>query len=106
MSTPQRIKEARMKAHQEQKAKRRREKLFASSKKPSGFEVYVPPRRYIRETPDYPSVTSTGQTNCEKKDSTQYSGDYLVGIATMHKSNAVPVGRNDNPTNYSTMRRN
>ena len=40
-----------------------------------------------------------------KPDSNSYSGTYVVGIATMHKSNAVPVGRDDNPEDYSTMRR-
>ena len=40
-----------------------------------------------------------------KPGSNSYSGTYVVGIATMHKSNAVPVGRGDNPEDYSTMRR-
>lgn len=40
-----------------------------------------------------------------KKESPKYSGDYIVGIATMHKSNLVPVGKGDSPVNYSTMRR-
>lgn len=35
-----------------------------------------------------------------------YSGTYIKGIATMHKSNSVPVGQDDDPVNYSTMRRN
>ena len=34
-----------------------------------------------------------------------YSGDYIVGIATMHKSNAVPVGRGDDVKSYAKMRR-
>jgi hypothetical protein len=34
-----------------------------------------------------------------------YTGDYIIGIATMHKSNLVPVGRGDNPVDYATMRR-
>ena len=41
-----------------------------------------------------------------KKESPVYSGDYIVGIATMHKSNLVPVGRGDDPKHYATMRRN
>lgn len=35
-----------------------------------------------------------------------YSGIYIKGIATMHKSNSVPVGQDDDSVNYSTMRRN
>ena len=40
-----------------------------------------------------------------RKESPKYSGDYIVGIATMHKSNLVPVGRGDNPEDYANMRR-
>ena len=34
-----------------------------------------------------------------------YTGSYIIGIATMHKSNAVPVGRGDDPKHYAQMRR-
>lgn len=62
--------------------------------------------RYIRETTQYPSLTGHGlQSSTAKKDPNKYSGDYMVGIATMHKSNIVPVGRDSNPVDYSTMRR-
>lgn len=65
----------------------------------------VLPTRFIRETPQYKSLGgNSGST--EKVSSRAYSGDYMVGIATMHKSNLVPVGRGDNPVDYSTMRRN
>ena len=54
----------------------------------------------ISEIPDYstgPRVTSdtvpgSGTARAEKR----YTGDELLGIGTMHKSNAVPV-RKDNP---------
>ena len=35
-----------------------------------------------------------------------YSGDYITGLATLHKSNTVPVGRGDDPKQYAQMRRN
>jgi len=35
----------------------------------------------------------------------EYSGDYVVGLATMHKSNIVPVGRGNNAEDYAKMRR-
>lgn len=38
----------------------------------------------------YPSGTSNGGI-AAKKESQKYTGDKLLGIATMHKSNAVPV---------------
>jgi hypothetical protein len=40
-----------------------------------------------------------------KKDTQHYSGNYMIGIATMHKSNLVPVTRDGDPKEYSTMRR-
>jgi len=40
-----------------------------------------------------------------RPDSNSYSGTYITGIAQMHKSNAVPVGKGDNPEDYATMRR-
>lgn len=36
----------------------------------------------------------------EKCKSNEYSGSYIVGIATMHKSNLTPIGKDDNPKNY------
>lgn len=35
----------------------------------------------------------------------EYSGDYIVGLATTHKSNIVPVGRGSSPEDYAKMRR-
>lgn len=41
----------------------------------------------------YPStpMDAKGSHNCGKKESMKYTGDLITGIATMHKSNAVPV---------------
>ncbi len=41
----------------------------------------------------YPSVPmdAKGGHNCGKKETMKYTGDLITGIATMHKSNAVPV---------------
>ena len=77
-----------------------------SQKKKQEPELYVPPRgSYIRETPYYPSLGSgTGST--AKAKTTKYTGDYFVGIATMHKSNLVPVGKDQDARDYATMRRN
>lgn len=109
MSTPLRKKLQRQEQHQIQKEKRQRKMLLLSIKKKETFTIYEPKSTiYRRETKNYPSVQSTGAIGefAAKPKRTAYSGDYLVGIATMHKSNAVPVGRGDNPENYSTMRRN
>ena len=55
-----------------------------------------------RETQDYPSADPNPVTAVHaqaRRDNPQYSGTYVRGIATMHKSNAVPVseGVNTNP---------
>ena len=36
----------------------------------------------------------------------QYTGDQIVGIGTMHKSNAVPVFSNEEAEDLAKMRRN
>ena len=43
--------------------------------------------------------------NAPKRQTSKYTGNYIVGIATMHKSNLVPVGRGDDPKEYARMRR-
>ena len=45
-----------------------------------------------------------GSTTVKK--SNTYTGDYIVGVATMHKSNLVPVNRDQDAKDYATMRRN
>ena len=65
----------------------------------------VLPTRFIRETPQHKSLGGISGSTA-KASSRAYSGDYMIGIATLHKSNLVPVGREDDPINYSTMRRN
>ena len=40
-----------------------------------------------------------------KRKANEYSGDYIVGLATMHKSNIVPVGKGTQPEDYAKMRR-
>ena len=71
-------------------------------------ELYVPPTSYQRETKSYPSYQGSGPIpgSCAKKDSPKYTGDLIVGIATMHKSNAVPVMRGtDQAKDIARMRR-
>ena len=75
-----------------------------SSKKSAFVALPTQAGPYQRETKYYPSLGAAAG-NAPKKDVPVYSGDYIVGIATMHKSNLVPVGRGDNPVDYATMRR-
>lgn len=55
------------------------------------FTTYQSQPVYRRETPNYPSLEVTGGGSGTKKETLKYTGDLIVGIATMHKSNAVPV---------------
>jgi hypothetical protein len=54
-------------------------------------DPYTPPK-LNRETPNYPSLSNNIGGSTAKKESMQYTGERkLLGIATMHKSNMVPV---------------
>jgi len=61
--------------------------------------------------PNYSTQSTTVPTSDRvvaiqgKRKVQEYSGDYIVGIATMHKSNLVPVGRGQSPEELAKMRR-
>lgn len=59
---------------------------------------------YVRETPHYPSLNS-GHHDTAKKPQQQYTGTKMIGIGTLHKSNAVPVFSEDDAIEISRMRR-
>lgn len=61
---------------------------------------------YRRETgPKIPSLNPTDMSPCTKKETQQYTGTLIKGIATMHKSNAVPVFSDEDAIAISKMRR-
>lgn len=73
---------------------------YKAPKKDRG--TYTPDTSWRREQPRIPSAmeeaikNGTFNRGCSggtKKESPKYTGDLIVGIATMHKSNAVPVMR-------------
>lgn len=58
-----------------------------------------------RETPRYPSL-NTGGDNCTKPvHGKVYTGDKIIGIGTLHKSNAVPIFNSEDAVAISKMRR-
>lgn len=59
---------------------------------------------YMRETPEYRSVDS-GTGIAAKPERKEYTGTLIKGIATMHKSNAVPVLGEEDAKEISRMRR-
>ena len=61
---------------------------------------------YRRDTgPRLPSLGSDNAGPCVKQDIKVYTGENMVGIAQMAKSNAVPVFRTEDILDISKMRR-
>lgn len=55
----------------------------------------------------YTSITGTGLAVCSKQQPQTYSGEQkLLGIATLHKSNMVPVFAKQDAVDIANMRRN
>ena len=57
-----------------------------------------------RETVRYPSL-NTGIGHATKAPAKVYTGTKMMGIATMHKSNAVPIFSDEEAIEISKMRR-
>lgn len=66
--------------------------IYKAPKRKQEFTSWAPDLGYRRETPHIPSA-GNGFGVATKKEPQKYTGDLIVGIATMHKSNAVPVMR-------------
>ena len=58
-------------------------------------KTYAPTQSYARHTESYPSLKTTDSVPgfCPKKETNKYTGDLIIGIGTMHKSNLVPIMR-------------
>jgi hypothetical protein len=72
-----------------------------------GRSSYVPPKP-VRRDADQPRIPSldtgvTGAVNVRMP--MQYTGDKIVGIGTMHKSNSVPIFSDQEAKDISSMRR-
>lgn len=72
--------------------------------RPLAKSMPVPKVPAGRETPQYASI-DTGFIPCTKKSQSSYTGDKMKGVATMHKSNAVPVFTDKEAQEISSMRR-
>ena len=57
-----------------------------------------------RETPHIPSRDSGGGV-AAKRESPVYTGGNIIGIGTLHKSNAVPIFSQQEAKDISAMRR-
>jgi hypothetical protein len=67
-------------------------------------EAWKPKSSPVRETPHYPSLNTFGG-GATKAAPKVYTGDKMLGIATLHKSNAVPVFQAEDAVEISKMRR-
>tara|TARA_B110000285_G_scaffold129938_1_gene146110 strand:- start:110 stop:433 length:324 start_codon:yes stop_codon:yes gene_type:complete len=56
-----------------------------------GFASRLAMKKWVPDDAGYPSKVSVGAINVSKPGKKIYTGDVVLGIATMHKSNAVPV---------------
>jgi hypothetical protein len=69
-------------------------------------KVYQPPTVVRRETgPRIPSLDTGHKGAVTVKQTPRYTGDKIVGIGTMHKSNAVPIFSDQEAKDISSMRR-
>lgn len=67
---------------------------------------YTPPPSVRRDTgPHIPSLDTGVKGAVTVKKPMQYTGDKIVGIGTMHKSNAVPIFSDQEAKDISSMRR-
>ena len=83
----------------EQDERRRRR---AMSAEPLTYKLTTP---VGRETAHIPSRNTGHSGAVRTKDIPKYTGTKILGIGTMHKSNAVPVFSNEEAHDIATMRR-
>lgn len=60
---------------------------------------------YHRETKYIPSLNAQNMGPCLKQNPKHYTGNLIIGIATMHKSNAVPIINKKQACDIANMRR-
>ena len=77
-------------------------KIIREESKPFSYTLSAPAGR--SNTKHIPSL-NTGLAVATAAPAKVYTGDKILGIATMHKSNAVPVFNNSDAVEISNMRR-
>jgi len=90
------------------KQKKQRDKLFSQGLGLSNQKKSVskkPTYSHRSDTDNYQSFDS-GKGQATKKESQKYTGNKLIGIGMMHKSNLVPIFNEEQAKDISTMRRN
>jgi hypothetical protein len=82
------------------------EELNKKRQRALSAEPYRSPAPHYRgiNDPKIPSL-NTGWEPCTKAPDKVYTGTKIIGIGTMHKSNAVPIFSDDEAKEISSMRR-
>lgn len=78
---------------------------FSKNKKVNTNNIIRDNRKYIRETPLYPSLETSGGCATKPVAGNVYTGDKMKGIGTLHKSNAVPIFTEEEAKDQANMRR-
>jgi len=86
----------------EQEAKAQRRAMKSGSLFSSGYSLAIPEGR---NTTAHIKSVDTGLGNATHAPTKVYTGTKVKGIATMHKSNAVPVFSDEEAVDISKMRR-
>ena len=80
-------------------------KKYETKKPLKSGKTLVEPKPYVRQTPYYPSL-ETFQGTCTKPvHGKVYTGSAMIGIGTLHKSNAVPIFNIEDAQDQAKMRR-
>jgi len=84
-----------------------KDRYAPSIKLSKGRSSYVPPKPLRRDAdqPRIPSLDTGVKGAVNVRMPMQYTGDNIVGIGTMHKSNAVPIFSDQEAKDISSMRR-
>ena len=84
-----------------------KDKYAPKTKLAQGRSSYVPPKPMRRDIdqPRLPSLDTGHKGAVNIKQPMQYTGNKIVGIGTMHKSNAVPIFTEQEARDISNMRR-
>lgn len=84
-----------------------KDRYAPKSKIKLGRSSYVPPKPLRRDDnqPRIPSLDTGVKGAVNVRMPQKYTGDNIVGIGTMHKSNAVPIFSDQEAKDISSMRR-
>jgi hypothetical protein len=82
----------------------RHKKASKVTTKTKKYDIYVSPVNSNLRKNDIPSL-NTGYYNTFRKPDQFYTGTKMVGIGTLHKSNAVPIFSEEEAKDQATMRR-